>query len=217
MQPPPSDAQLLHAFAGGDMAAFGELVTRHEAALLRHARAVLGQVGGHEDCVQEAFLRLAERPPELCADPHGAEGSDGRDPSAANPVPLDQRLSAWLHRVTRNAAMDLLRSEGRRRQRERSTTDPEPATTGGLPEVEAADTRAAVRRGLDDLPPDQREVLVLRLLDGKRYREIAAITGRPEGTVGWLVSTGLETLSRRLAPLFDTEARPQRLMKGGLS
>ena len=68
--------------------------------------------------------------------------------------------------------------------------------------VDQADTREAVLRGLDALPVDQREVLTLRLLEGHSYREIAELTGRKAGTIGWLVSVGLEALSRELAPLL---------------
>jgi RNA polymerase sigma-70 factor (ECF subfamily) len=54
---------------------------------------------------------------------------------------------------------------------------------------------------MEGLPPDQREVLVLRLLGGKSYREISGITGRKIGTVGWLVAEGVKSLGARLEPL----------------
>jgi DNA-directed RNA polymerase specialized sigma24 family protein len=77
-----------------------------------------------------------------------------------------------------------------------------------LSSVDAADTRALVERELGRLPTDQREVLVLRLLNEKSYREIAAITGKKVGTDGWLVSVGLKTLSRELAPLLSPDGSP---------
>ena len=79
------------------------------------------------------------------------------------------------------------------------------ATPGGVETVEAADTKAAVERGLLKLPVDQREVLVLRLFDEKSYAEIAAITGRKVGTVGWLISVGMKALADELAPLARGE------------
>jgi RNA polymerase sigma-70 factor (ECF subfamily) len=60
-----------------------------------------------------------------------------------------------------------------------------------------------VEAELQKLPGDQREVLVLRLLGERSYKEIAEITGKKVGTVGWLVSEGLKALSANLAPLFD--------------
>lgn len=184
----PSDGRLLAAWSRGESGAFEALVTRHERALLRHARALLGNWRAGEDVVQEVFLRLAQRPPALGADIVG----DARAESAV--------LSAWLHQVLRNICMDTKRSEMRRRRREEEAATDE-ATSGGVDTVEAADTKAAVLRGMMRLPQDQREVLVLRLFDEKSYAEIAAITGRKVGTVGWLISVGMKALAEELSPL----------------
>ena len=72
----------------------------------------------------------------------------------------------------------------------------------GLASVEEEETRQAVERSLSRLPADQREVLVLRLLGERTYKEIAEITGKKVGTIGWLISVGLKTLGRELAPLL---------------
>jgi len=184
----PSDGRLLAAWSRGDAGAFEALVARHERALLRHARALLGDWKAGEDVVQEAFLRLAQRPPTVDAD----VVDDARASAAL--------LSSWLHQVTRNLCMDTKRSEMRRRRREEEASASE-ATSGDLDSVEAADTKASVERGLLRLPAEQREVLVLRLFDEKSYAEIAEITGRKVGTVGWLISVGLRALAAELAPL----------------
>ncbi|QDU69930.1 RNA polymerase sigma factor [Engelhardtia mirabilis] len=188
-----TDGELLTAWVKGDQGAFTTLVERHQTVLLRHARALLGPGGAAEDVVQEAFVRLARRPPALAADSVG----DGERETA--------QLRGWLHTVTRNAAMDMMRSDARRTRRE-SEVAPEEATGGGLDGVEAEDTREAVERGLDRLPPAQREVLVLRLVGERSYREIAEITGRKTGTVGWLISEGLKALSNELAHLCPATA-----------
>jgi len=188
------------AWQNGEPDAFGDLVRRHENALLRHARALLADWRGGEDVVQEAFLRLAQKPPRIPDDVLG-------DPRAEGAL-----LAGWLHQVTRNLCMDTLRSESRRRQREEALAVPD-ETHGGLDGVEADDTRAAVERGLTRLPEDQREVLVLRLFGDRSYKEIAEITGKKVGTIGWLISVGLKALSNELAPLVQVE--PERL-QGGL-
>lgn len=190
-----SEAVLLDRYRRGESAAFAGLVRRHQASLLRHARGLLGTGSGYEDVVQEAFLRLAQGPPSLPRDLAG----DARAEHA--------QLSSWLHKVTRNLCMDVLRSESRRKRRERDVAVRE-AADGGLHTVDAGDTRAAVEQSLGRLPRDQREVLVLRLLGEKSYREIAEITGRKTGTVGWLVSVGLQALGKELAPLLAGE-RPE--------
>ena len=184
-----TDGDCLRDFRRGDTSAFEQLVMRHQTALLRHARSLLGDGRAGEDAVQEAFMRLVQTPPIL---PRECQG---------NPELESAHLSSWLHRVTRNCSLDLLRSESRRKRREEVVAADDKAD-GGIPEVEAGDTREAVERGLARLPRDQREVLALRLLGERSYKEIASITGKKVGTVGWLVSTGLKALAAELAPLL---------------
>jgi RNA polymerase sigma-70 factor, ECF subfamily len=188
----PSDGTLLAAFRRGDSAALTQLVARHQTVLLRHARSLLGPGGAYEDVVQEVFLRLVQRPPELPPEVRG------------DALAERAQLSSWLHKVVRNCCMDTLRSETRRRNREEAVALPDLA-----PEQESAldahDTRSAVERSLNRLPAEQREVLVLRLLADRSYREIAEITGKKIGTVGWLVSVGLKALSAELAPIVGNE------------
>lgn len=196
-----SDGQLLAALDGGAPRALNELVARHQGVLLRHARAILGNGGPFEDVVQEVFLKLLERPPKL---PPTVEGSAEQERS---------HLRSWLHTVTRNGCMDTLRSDQRRKRREESAAAPEAAQdgrVGGAALVEQHDTRDAVERGIAKLPTDQREVLVLRLLGERSYREIAEITGKKVGTVGWLISEGLQALGQHLSHLVDPDAQSKR-------
>ncbi len=199
-----SESELLAGWRAGDGDAFAELVRRHQSALLRLARALLGERQAHEDVVQEAFLRLANSPPELPPEVVG------------RPEEERAQLSAWLHRVTRNLCMDVMRSESRRRERERDVAAPE-AGDGGLVAVEGEETRAIVAAKLSRLPDDQRDVLVLRLLADKSYREIAEITGKKVGTVGWLISVGLKALSAELAPLVATSAPLHASVQRGIA
>ncbi len=192
-----TDGQLLARLVRGEGPALGLLIERHQAALLRHARALVGDDGRHEDAVQETFLRLLERPPVIPAEVRGDAGAERA------------HLSSWLHTVTRNGCMDTLRSETRRKRREEEVAAPEAAQrthSGGAELAEERDTRAAVERGIASLPKDQREVLVLRLLAERSYKEIAEITGRKIGTVGWLVSEGLKALAGQLTPWIEAPA-----------
>lgn len=195
------DGQLLRRHRMGDRQAFAELVKRHESCLLQHARAVLGAGGPYEDAVQEAFLKLAQQPPVV---PPEADG----DPRLERAY-----LLSWLHKVTRNNCMDTMRAETRRNRRESEAARHE-GTDGEMGRVEESDTRAIVKRELEKLPQDQREVLVLRLLGDRSYKEIAEITGKKVGTVGWLVSVGLTALGDRLQPLL---ALPSGAMSEGMA
>lgn len=200
----PSDGELLLRFRRGETEAFRALVLRHESALLRHARALaVADRTLAEDAVQDAFLRFVERPPTL--------------PESVLGVPASERayLAAWLHKVTRNACMDRLRSESRRKRRENERASPE-AEPRRHDAVEHDDTRAAVEREMARLSPEQREVLALRLFADRSYAEIAQITGKKVGTVGWLISTGLRALSRELEPLLGlAEERAERVTSIG--
>ncbi|MEY4775291.1 MAG: hypothetical protein RIT40_2326 [Planctomycetota bacterium] len=180
-----SDALLFARWAQRDEEAFAALVARYEGALLHHARALVGSAA--EDAVQDAFLELARRPPQVPNESQLAR----------------THLSSWLHKVVRSRCMDTVRSETRRRDREAHAAAGE-TIEGEQGAVERRDTHEAVRRAMDTLPQDQREVLVLRLLGGKSYREIAEITGKKLGTVGWLVAEGVKTLGARLEPLMRT-------------
>ena len=166
----PTDIQLLTRWNNGDSMAFSALVRRFQDPLLRHARGLLGPGGLYEDVVQEVFLKLAR---------------ERLDPSIFQSSDLDKgkQLAAWLHTVTRNACMNTIRSERSRKSRERAVA-PLEATLGDQGQVDAADTRNKVEEAIGRLPVDQREVLILRLLAGRSYREIAEVTGRKVGTAG---------------------------------
>ena len=192
-----SDGQLLRRWKSGDQTAFSMLVQRHQSALLRHARAILGAGSPYEDVVQDVFLKLAESPPELPAEVIG-------DPERER-----VQLLSWLHKVTRNACMDTIRTETRRKRREHEVAEGE-AAEGGLATVEERDTRALVEQELSKLPVDQREVVALRLMGERSYKEIAEITGKNIGTVGWLISVGLKALGEGLEPLLEGRKSAQR-------
>jgi len=190
-----SDSTLLEAYQAGRTHAFTVLVERYQGRLLRYARFLPGGGDQAEDVVQEVFLRLARTPPALPVEA-GPDRLQGRS-----------RLASWLFRVTRNCAMERIRSDSRRRLRERSAAMLE-ASEGGQQMVEANDTRQAVERCLDQLKQDQREVLVLRLFEDRSYREISEITGKRNGTVAWLISEGLKSLSRSLSPVLAKNPHP---------
>jgi RNA polymerase sigma-70 factor (ECF subfamily) len=201
-----TDGTLLAELKRGNRTALAVLIERHQPVVLGHARALLGYGGAFEDVVQEVYLRLLEHPPEIPADHAGDVDAERA------------HLRSWLHKVTRNCCMDVMRSEGRRRTREQQVALIEGEPRGaarGADVVEQRDTRAAVERELSKLSEDQREVLVLRLLGGRSYKEIAEITGKKVGTVGWLISEGLTKLSERLAPLIDAPAQAVLAVRDG--
>jgi RNA polymerase sigma-70 factor (ECF subfamily) len=145
----------LRRFVRGDASAFAAILARHQAPLLRFASNRLGRRAGAEDVVQETFVRLLR-------EAHTLNGSE--------------TLAAWLFRVCRNLCADEARKEVRMQQRHLRVAVPE-LETSGPPALEVHEEQDAVKRLLAGLPDHEREVLTLKVLDGKSYREIQALLG----------------------------------------
>lgn len=155
---------------------WNELVREHQSGLLRYARQLLGgDASLAEDVVQEAFCALFRR-------------SDDEPPI--------ESVSAWLYRVTRNRALDVIRKESRMKQREGEAAIAEPI----LPEatLEEAERDREISRALSQLDPRMREVLVLKIQGNRSYREIAEILELSLASVSRLVHQGLAHVARGL-------------------
>lgn len=190
-----SDEQLLGRFLGGDERSFELLVSRWQRPLFSFACRVLGRPEEARDVCQEAFLRVFSR-----ADRFRAGG----------------RFSTWLYQITLNLCRDILR---RRQRWERIMPDEAGASLmeGRLQREAASDAESAegvvartwqrlrLRRALAAIPPEQREVVVMKEFQGLRFREIAEILDCPESTVKSRMYYGLVNLRSVLA---DTEKAP---------
>ena len=104
----------------------------------------------------------------------------------------DSRFSVWLYRIVSNVCLDFLRARKRRQTVSLSVVDDEGEETeleisdeSASPEklLERSMTRDAVRRGLQELTPEYRQILILRELQGMSYDEIAETLGLESGTV----------------------------------
>jgi RNA polymerase sigma-70 factor (ECF subfamily) len=118
--------------------------------------------------------------------------------------------AAWLVTVTRSRALDRLRQETQRREREEplEATPCLPSRTAG-PEEDSATTEVwrLVQRALARLTPEQRQVIELAYYAGLSHHEIAAKLGQPLGTVKTRIRTGMMLLRERLRSLLP-EAQP---------
>ena len=164
----------MRRYLGGDASAFTAILERHQAPLLRYATnrlggaALNGAMSAAEDVVQETFLRLLREARSL----NGSTLVDGS-------------LAAWLFRVCRNVCADVSRKEVRMQQRHQlvAVPDLEPASAHaldgvpGLQGLQATEERGKVRQLLHELPDHEREVLTLKVVEGKSYREIQALLG----------------------------------------
>lgn len=100
------------------------------------------------------------------------------------------KLKAYVFRAVRNAALDRWRAR-RRTDALSALPIPEPITNPEPSDLDAL---------LNNLQPDQREVILLHLQSGLTFREVALALGKPQGTVASLYRRGLETIRNLIEP-----------------
>ena len=184
----PSDLDLTRRARDGDDDAFRMLVERYESLVAATAVGMLGPGPDAEDVGQETFIRF-----------HAALGRF-RGESA---------VGTYLTRIAINLSLNA--SKSRQRSRWRfwsldSEEDPAPApATDGAALRDQADTRAEVQAALQQLRPDHRAVVVLRMIQEYSTRETAEALDIPEGTVLSRLSRGMANLKGILQGRLDHE------------
>ncbi|HEY6060499.1 MAG TPA: sigma-70 family RNA polymerase sigma factor [Gemmatimonadales bacterium] len=150
-----SDPDVVARVLAGDVEAFGILIGRYEAGLLRYATRMLGSPDAAADAVAEGLVR-AYRHLRSC-----------RDPS---------RLKSWLYRIVGNRCRSHL---VRRSASDVPLEDAPPLLdrSDTEAEVERAEQMALVERALQSLSPEKREAFLLKHVDGMSYEEMAEATG----------------------------------------
>jgi len=93
------------------------------------------------------------------------------------------RLDSWMYRIAQNLHRNALRDRRSRADKLAALGRDMETSTDGRRQQEERATLAAVRRFVDQLPEDQRTVMLLVCVEGRSYREVAEITGLPVGTV----------------------------------
>jgi RNA polymerase sigma-70 factor (ECF subfamily) len=148
--------------------------------LFAYARSLTGRRESAEDIVQETFLRLLE----------------------SGKVLSDEVLPSFVYGIARNLAMDLRRQAELRRRHEpqvaRSVAARRPVGS------EEATLLGVVLAELENLPVDQREVLVLKIVGGLTFEEVGEILQAPASTAASRYRYALEKLSARLAAPEET-------------
>jgi RNA polymerase sigma-70 factor, ECF subfamily len=154
-----ADARLLEQYRAGDERAATELVERHAQALARFAVS-LGERDEVEELVQDTFVRA-----------FGALDSFRGESS----------FRTWLFTIERRLVLDRRRSAARHHARFQGGEVEAAVDHDALDAVVAEETESRLARALDRLSPLQREVFVLRVAEGRSYKEIAEIAGTTEG------------------------------------
>ena len=151
-----TDGEVVRAVLAGDTERYAELVTRYRDRYARYAARMLGSADAAEDAVQDAFVRAYDQLAQ-CRDP--------------------DKFVGWFFLILRNRCF-----AERRRSKDVApleAADAVAAAEGGGPDgsIDTAERRRALQHALLELTPEQREVFVLKHVEGLSYGEIAERLG----------------------------------------
>jgi RNA polymerase sigma-70 factor (ECF subfamily) len=162
------------------LALFEQVILPHLDSAYNLARWLTGNDHDAEDVVQDAYLRALEFFASF-------RGGDGRP---------------WLLAIIRHVCFDRL-ARARSHQPLAVFDEQVHSDPGEGPDPAALvlrqEDREILRRALAELPLEFREVLVLRELEGLSYKDIAAVTALPPGTIMSRLARGRERLRQSLA------------------
>jgi RNA polymerase sigma-70 factor, ECF subfamily len=178
-----TDEQLLEQAANGDTAAFQILYERYRDPIFRFAYRLLGSVEAAEDVAHDCFLSVIKEPGRF-------------DSTRAS-------LRTYLYAAARNLAAKRYHSLGRETAID-ELADELQTTERNEPIRRVLDNELAgeVERAIAELPPLQREALVLFEYEDLSLAEIAAVVGADAGAVKGRLFRAREKLRTRLDRYF---------------
>lgn len=149
------DADAIRRCRQGEVEAFGHLVQAYQRRALAHARALTGNDADAADAAQNAFLDAFRHLGRF----------DGT-----------REFYPWFYVLLRNRCFKL-------RGRPQDRTGADEPVDAAAPAVSSPEELYDLRAALDRLPPDDRELIVLKHRDGWTYDELAERLEIPRGTV----------------------------------
>jgi RNA polymerase sigma-70 factor (ECF subfamily) len=188
-----SDEELMRRTQQGDRQAFSLLYERYSASVLSYLYRMLGNVEDVEAIGQEVFLRAYR---------------------FAATYRYPQKLSTWLFTITRNLAINNARRKKRSPVRNITELNLEGVDMSGNPyevaarvtdDVERREEIARMLKALDDLPTDQKEVIVLGVFQDMSYAQMEEITGTKAVTLRSRMFHGLKKLAKIIGGSEDEE------------
>lgn len=187
------DAELITKAQGGDWSAFGELIRRHDAAVLSLAARFVHNADDAKDVYQEVLIRVYRGLPSFRG---------------------DSQFGTWLHRITVNVCVSFVRQRKRAGTREGARGDDdeegveiapvEPVSDAAAPDRRTMDgeIRERITRALGVLSPRQRMVFTLYHDQDYTLKEIAASMQCGEGTVKRYLYDATRAMRRELSDLL---------------
>jgi RNA polymerase sigma-70 factor (ECF subfamily) len=194
-----SDLDLVHASKNGDVAAFEQLVKRHDRRLLRMAQRVTRNKEDSQDAVQEAFLKAFQ---------HLGEFRE------------ESQFSTWLIRITLNQSLMKLRKQ---RTIGEVSLDDDPQTEGGIGPFEVPDLapspeqryrgselRNVLTQILKELRLPLRAVFLLRDIEGLSIDQTAMVLNLNDAAVKSRLRRARLQLRERLHKYFSKQTESGR-------
>ena len=173
------ETRLVQRAKEGDPAAFAELYDRYQPAIYRYIFYRVDDTATAEDLTSEVFVRLVER-----IDRFTYRG---------------RPLLAWLYTIARNLVMDHHRRAGRS-----VPLSPDASEVADMPDpeetVEGTLAQQRLAAALSCITADQREVIILKFIEGLDNEVVAHMLGRSVGAVKALQHRALAALRRVMKP-----------------
>ncbi|HBB88629.1 MAG TPA: hypothetical protein DC047_13540 [Blastocatellia bacterium] len=185
-----SDEQIVERALTGDAEAFGEIVQRWERRIFALAFGMLGREEDARDATQETFLAAFRNIRSFRG---------------------EAKVSSWLHRIAVNQCITRQRRARVRKESGLEEEEEKHAASFSAPlhyspalVVEGRERSAAVRRAVNSLPLDLRQVIVMKEFEELTFREMADALDIPLSTVKSRLYTALRQLQMRLQQ-YDSE------------
>ncbi len=188
-----TDEDLMLDYAKGNAQAFDRLYARHRKPIFNFILRSVHSVELAEELMQEVFMRVIQN---------------------AQSYTKQAKFTTWLYTIARNICIDAFRRQRHRvmlslhQSAASRTQDDGPTLEQSIEDAEARErsedntffreVHHSLEIGLEGLPPEQREVFLLREVSHLSYKEIADIVGTLENTVKSRMRYALEFLRRHL-------------------
>jgi RNA polymerase sigma-70 factor (ECF subfamily) len=153
------EAELIRRSLDGDAEAYGELVAAHQRVLYNVALRMTGNREDAQDVTQIAFIKAYQK---LATFDRG------------------RKFFSWVYRILWNETLNLVQRRPRHEALDEETPAAQPSPER---ESEEREISARIHEAIEELPPDYRQVILLRHFAQLSYQEMSRVIELPEKTV----------------------------------
>ncbi len=180
-----SDEYLMTAFCDGNDAAFEELVKKYKDRIVGYIFKYTRDIERSEEIAQEVFIRVFR---------------------SKDRYSVKAKFSTFIYRIAMNLSFNEVRDR-KRRKTDATEEFPTLSREKDNPEMKVAkdETEKLVLKGINQLPPRYREVVMLCDLENLSYKEASKILDISVGTVQSRLSRGRIKLKQILTKIFDKD------------